>query len=104
MKMQPPYESGNPTIGSLVTAYVFAKCKKPSSASSLERLHGSFLTAQPSHRKYHVSFFSWCLAATWFLSRSFPIRKKPARALPRFPKVSDAQYQLLSNSCQEEKR
>src|SRR5260370_38887382 len=68
------------------------------------RLHGNSLTAHPSHRKRSrlLLFGAWCLAATWFLSRSFPRNpKKPAWALPRSPKVSDAKYQLLSNPCQE---
>jgi len=30
-----------------------------------------------------------------------PETEKPARALPRSPKVSDAKYQLLSKPCQE---
>lgn len=66
-------------------------------------LHGSAWPCKLQGAR--VSFFVLSAGrASWFLGRLSPQVRKTGLGATTSPKVSEAQYQLLSNPCQEEKR
>ena len=100
MKVQPPYGS---RVSILSRSQIpIAKNKK--AELSLLMLEGC--TAAAWRRIFAPqasrSFFVWYSVTTWFQAGHFPRIRKTSWALPRFHKVSEAQYQLLSKRCQEE--
>jgi|SRR6266436_2445962 len=95
--MQPPYESESGLAPSLV-----ADANSWPQPPHFGRLYGSSLRRVFRTASGCVLF---CLVpGGYVVSKPVipPESEKPARALPRSRKVSEAQYQLLSNRCQEE--